>query len=83
MIELTNAEFNLLNIFVRHPNQPLSRDRLMQLAKKRDAEVFDRSIDVVISRLRKRLETDPSQPKFLQTVWGIGYIFIADVSKVA
>ncbi len=83
LIELTNAEFNLLNIFVRHPNQPLSRDRLMQLAKKRDAEVFDRSIDVVISRLRKRLETDPSQPKFLQTVWGIGYIFIADVSKVA
>lgn len=81
LIELTNAEFNLLTIFVRHPNQPLSRDRLMQLAKKRDAEVFDRSIDVVISRLRKRLEADPSQPKFLQTVWGIGYVFIADVSK--
>jgi two-component system, OmpR family, phosphate regulon response regulator OmpR len=81
LIELTNAEFNLLSIFVRHPNQPLSRDRLMQLAKKRDADVFDRSIDVVISRLRKRLEVDPSQPKFLQTVWGIGYVFIADVSK--
>jgi two-component system phosphate regulon response regulator OmpR len=68
----------LLKVFIDHPRQPLSRDQIMQLAKGRELDVFDRSIDVQISRLRKILEEDPTSPKFLQTMWGFGYIFVPD-----
>ena len=70
--------FDLLKVFTERPNQPLSRDQIMQLAKGKELDVFDRSIDVQISRLRKLIENDPNAPKYLQTKWGIGYIFNPD-----
>lgn len=77
-ITITSGEFALLKVFVDHPRQPLSRDRLMQLARGRELDVFDRSIDVQISRLRKLVEPDPAHPRYLQTMWGFGYVFIPD-----
>jgi two-component system phosphate regulon response regulator OmpR len=79
-IPLTTGEFSVLKVFARHPRQPLSREKLMELARGREYEVFDRSLDVQISRLRKLIEVDPSSPRFIQTVWGLGYVFIPDGS---
>ena len=77
-ITITSGEFALLKVFTEHPRQPLSRDRLMQLARGRELDVFDRSIDVQVSRLRRLIEPDPSHPRYLQTMWGFGYVFIPD-----
>ncbi|WP_090142957.1 two-component system response regulator OmpR [Limnohabitans sp. DM1] len=77
-IALTTGEFAMLKALVRHPRQPLTRDKLAQLARGRDFEPFDRSLDVQISRLRKMLEQDPASPKIIQTVWGVGYVFVPD-----
>lgn len=77
-VTITSGEFALLKVFVDHPRQPLSRDRLMQLARGRELDVFDRSIDVQVSRLRKLIEPDPAHPRYLQTMWGFGYVFIPD-----
>jgi len=77
-VALTTGEFSVLKVLVRHPRQPLSRDKLMELARGREYEVFDRSIDVQISRLRKIVEDDASHPKHIQTVWGFGYVFVPD-----
>ena len=77
-ISITSGEFALLKAFVDHPRQPLSRDRLMHLARGRELDVFDRSIDVQVSRLRKLIESDPAHPRYLQTMWGFGYVFIPD-----
>ena len=75
---LTTGEFAVMKAFARHPRQPLSREKLMELARGREYEVFDRSLDVQISRLRKLIESDPSNPRYIQTVWGLGYVFIPD-----
>lgn len=77
-ITITSGEFTLLKVFTDHPRQPLSRDRLMQLARGRELDVFDRSIDVQVSRLRRIIEPDPAHPRYLQTMWGFGYVFIPD-----
>jgi two-component system, OmpR family, phosphate regulon response regulator OmpR len=77
-VPLTTGEFSVLKVLVQHPRTPLSRDKLMELARGREYEVFDRSIDVQISRLRKIVEADPSHPKHIQTVWGFGYVFVPD-----
>ncbi len=77
-ITITSGEFALLKVFTEHPRQPLSRDRLMQLARGRELDVFDRSIDVQVSRLRRIIEPDPARPRYLQTMWGFGYVFIPD-----
>ncbi|MDI1310008.1 MAG: two-component system response regulator OmpR [Methylotenera sp.] len=77
-VTITSGEFALLKVFVDHPRQPLSRDRLMQLARGRELDVFDRSIDVQVSRLRKLIEPDAAHPRYLQTMWGFGYVFIPD-----
>jgi two-component system phosphate regulon response regulator OmpR len=77
-ISITSGEFALLNVLASHPRQPLSRDRLMELARGRELDAFDRSVDVQISRLRKLIESDPAQPRFIQTVWGYGYVFVPD-----
>jgi two-component system phosphate regulon response regulator OmpR len=77
-VALTTGEFSILKVLVQHPRQPLSRDKLMELARGREYEVFDRSIDVQISRLRKIVEDDPAHPKHIQTVWGFGYVFVPD-----
>ncbi len=77
-VALTTGEYSVLKVLVRHPRTPLSRDKLMELARGREYEVFDRSIDVQISRLRKIIEADPSQPRHIQTVWGFGYVFVPE-----
>jgi two-component system phosphate regulon response regulator OmpR len=77
-VPLTTGEFSMLKALVRHPRQPLSRDKLAMLARGREFEPFDRSLDVQVSRLRKLLEEDPAQPRFIQTVWGVGYVFVPD-----
>ncbi len=78
MLTLTTGEFGLLRVLVTHPRQPLAREKLMLLARGRDHEVFDRAIDVQISRLRKLVEPDPGNPRYIQTVWGFGYVFVPD-----
>jgi two-component system phosphate regulon response regulator OmpR len=80
-LSITTAEFSMLKVFARYPHQPLSRDRLMELARGREYEAFDRSLDVQISRLRKLLEPNPAKPTFIQTVWGVGYVFVPDGSR--
>jgi two-component system phosphate regulon response regulator OmpR len=78
---LTTGEFALLKVLVEHPRQPMSRDKLMELARGREYDVFDRSIDVQVSRLRKLVEEDPAKPRHIQTVWGFGYVFVPDGKK--
>ncbi len=77
-ISLTTGEFSLLKALVMHPRQPMSRDKLMELARGRELESTDRSIDVQVSRLRKLLGEDPQNPRFIQTVWGFGYVFVPE-----
>jgi two-component system phosphate regulon response regulator OmpR len=77
-ISLTTGEFGLLKVLLANPRVPLSRDKLMELARGREYEVFDRAIDVQISRLRKLVEPDPARPVHIQTVWGFGYVFVPD-----
>ena len=79
-LSLTTGEFAMLKALVRHPRIPLSREKLAQLARGREFEPFDRSLDVQISRLRKLLELDPTAPRYIQTVWGVGYVFVPDGS---
>jgi DNA-binding response OmpR family regulator len=77
---LTRSEFALLKAFSDHPNRVLSRDRLLDLADARDPDAFDRSIDVRINRIRKKIEPNPTQPRFIRTVRGLGYVFRPDGS---
>ena len=77
-LALTTGEYAMLKALVRHPRQPLSREKLAQLARGREFEPFDRSLDVQISRLRKLVEVDAASPRFIQTVWGVGYVFVPD-----
>lgn len=77
-VTLTTGEFSVMKAFARHPRVPLSREKLMEMARGREYEAFDRSLDVQVSRLRKLIEIDPSKPRYLQTVWGLGYVFIPD-----
>ena len=77
-MSLTTGEFAMLKALVRHPRQPLSREKLAQLARGREFEPFDRSLDVQVSRLRKLVEQDPASPRYIQTVWGVGYVFVPD-----
>ena len=77
-ITVTSGEFALLKVLAQHPRTPLSRDKLMEMARGREFGAFDRSIDVQVSRVRKLIEPDPAKPAFIQTVWGFGYVFIPD-----
>jgi two-component system, OmpR family, phosphate regulon response regulator OmpR len=77
--ELTTSEFAMLKVFVTHPHEPLSRERLSMLARGKEHDVFDRAVDVQVSRLRKLVEPDPAKPRYIQTVWGRGYVFVPDV----
>lgn len=74
-VDLSRAEFELLNVLVRHPNRVLSRDFIMECLGGHDRDPFDRSIDVRVTRLRHKIEEDPAQPRFVRTVWGVGYQF--------
>lgn len=81
VVELTTAEFNLLELFVRRPSRVMSRDNIMDALKGHDWSPLDRSIDTLIARLRKKIEQDQDHPKLIKTVRGIGYVFAADVQK--
>jgi two-component system, OmpR family, response regulator len=73
---LTTTEFDLLAAFARHPNRVLSRERLLDLAHSQPGDVFDRSIDIRIARIRRKVEQDPANPKMIKTVRGAGYMFV-------
>jgi two-component system, OmpR family, response regulator len=75
-IALTAMEFDLLKAFVEHPNQVLSRDRLLTLTRNREWEPFDRSIDIRIARLRRKIEEDPDHPRAIRTMRGAGYMYV-------
>jgi two-component system OmpR family response regulator len=81
-IELTNGEFSLLTAFLSAPQRVLTRDQLLDLTRLHNAEVYDRSIDVQILRLRRKIEPDPAQPQYIHTARGAGYIFRATVEKL-
>ncbi|CDG88202.1 two-component system response regulator OmpR [Xenorhabdus bovienii] len=81
-LSLTSGEFSVLKVLVSHPREPLSRDKLMSLARGREYGAMERSIDVQVSRLRRLIEEDPAHPRYIQTVWGLGYVFVPDGSKV-
>jgi DNA-binding response OmpR family regulator len=81
-VELTNGEFSLLAAFVSSPQRVLTRDQLLDLSRLHNAEVYDRSIDVQILRLRRKIESDPAQPQFIKTERGVGYFFAANVEVV-
>ncbi len=74
-VPLTSGEFDLLAILVQHPNKVLDRDRILDLLTGAERSPFDRSIDVRVTRLRAKLEPDPSEPVFIRTIWGKGYMF--------
>ena len=75
---ITSVFGALLRVLAQHPRQPLAREKLMLLARGRDHEVFDRAIDVQVSRLRKLVEPDPANPRYIQTVWGFGYVYVPE-----
>ena len=77
-VVITSGEFSLLAAFAQHPHRPLSRERLIELARGPDSETDSRSMDVQVSRVRKLVEPDPARPRYLQTVWGYGYVFVPD-----
>jgi DNA-binding response OmpR family regulator len=74
-IPLTAGEFSLLRVFAEHPNRVLSRDMLVELIKGYERGPFDRSVDVRVTRLRRKIEPDPESPIYIRTVWGSGYLF--------
>ncbi|ART82248.1 DNA-binding response regulator [Oceanisphaera profunda] len=78
-VSLSTAEFDLLRVFTQHPHHVLSRDQLLDLARGREAQAFDRAIDTLVSRLRRKLELDSKQPQLIKTIWGGGYMLVADV----
>ena len=79
-ISLSTAEFDLLKVFLERPQRVLSRDQLLDLARGREAQAFDRAIDTQVSRLRRKLEQDARNPELIKTVWGGGYLFAAEVT---
>ena len=80
-VALGTAEFRLLEAFVARPGMVLTRDQLLDITAGRNAQVFDRSIDNLVSRLRRRIERDPQQPTLIKTVWGDGYVFAGKVEE--
>ncbi|MDF0533409.1 response regulator [Shewanella yunxiaonensis] len=80
LVALTSTEFTMLLAFLSHPNVVLSREDLLKLVQGRGADVYDRAIDTLISRLRKKIEQDPKQPKLIKTIWGGGYQFSCEVT---
>ena len=80
-VDLTSMEFDLLEAFATHPNRVLSRDQLLDLAHGKSAEPFDRSIDIRVTRLRRKIEADPNKPQFIKTIRGAGYFFAPDESS--
>jgi len=81
VIPLSNAEFRLLTVFVEHPKRVLTREFLLDAARGRNMDIFDRSIDILVSRVRQKLNDDPRTPSLIKTVRGEGYLFDAEVTR--
>ena len=81
-ISLSTGEYQLLLALVTHPKRVLSRDQLLDISQGRELGAFERSIDNQVSRLRKKLEEDPREPKLIKTVWGGGYTFASEVRQI-
>jgi two-component system OmpR family response regulator len=79
MVSLSGAEYRLLRVFLDHPQRVLTRDQLLNLTQGREAELFDRSIDLLVSRLRQRLRDEAREPRYIKTVRNEGYVFSAAV----
>ena len=77
-IPLTTGEFTLLRVFLENANKVLNRDTLLEKTKGYDHSPYDRSVDVCVGRLRKKIEVDPAEPVYLRTIWGAGYLFSMD-----
>jgi two-component system phosphate regulon response regulator OmpR len=77
-VPMTSLEFDLLKALAEHPNRPLSRESILNLHQQRDWDPFDRSVDLRIMRLRKKVEPDPEHPRFIRTIRNEGYIFVPD-----
>ena len=80
LVPLTAGEFELLHVFARHPNRVLNRDQLIDMVKGRDWAAYDRGVDTQVMRLRKKVETDPNNPRLIKTVRGAGYVFAVAVT---
>ena len=83
VIMLSGAEFRLLRVFLEHPNRVLNRDQLLNLTQGRESDIFDRSIDLLVSRLRQRLRDEAREPRYIKTVRNEGYVFCAAVEPAA
>ncbi|SEL08455.1 two component transcriptional regulator, winged helix family [Pseudoxanthomonas sp. GM95] len=81
VVQLSSTEFQLLRVLAGNPGRPLSREHLLDRLRGREYEALDRSLDVQVMRLRRKIEEDPSNPRFIRTVWGVGYMFVADASE--
>jgi DNA-binding response OmpR family regulator len=81
-LTLTRMEFDLLQVLVEHPNRVLSRDQLLNLTQNRDWDPYDRSIDIRIARLRRKLDEPPDNPQLIRTIRGVGYMFVPDPARV-
>jgi len=81
-VAVSTGEYDLLMAFAEHPRRVLNRDQLLDLARGRQANLFDRSIDTQVSRLRRKLELNQADPRIIKTVWGGGYLFAADVTRL-
>jgi len=82
LVSLTGGEYRLLRVLLEHPHRVLTRDQLLNLTQGRDTDAFDRSIDLLVSRLRRRLREDAQEPRYIKTVRNGGYIFCAEVSPI-
>jgi two-component system, OmpR family, response regulator len=82
-VALSTGEYQLLLAFLRHPRAVMSRDRLLDLVRGREADVFDRSIDNLVSRLRRKIEADPRDARLIRTIWGGGYSLATEVRRIA
>ncbi|MBF0381672.1 MAG: response regulator [Magnetococcales bacterium] len=80
-VTLTSGEFIMLMTFLKHPNEVLNRDQIMEAYRNRESSIFERSIDVQVGRVRRRLQDDPKDPKIIKTVWGKGYILESRVER--
>lgn len=76
LINLTGGEFSLLSVLIRNANRPLKRERLLELTRGGESDSLDRAIDMQIYRLRRSIEDDPSHPRYIRTIWGLGYVFV-------
>jgi two-component system phosphate regulon response regulator OmpR len=76
LVALTGGEFALLTVLIRHANRPLKRERLLELTRGGETDGLDRAVDMQVYRLRRTIEDDPSRPRYIRTIWGVGYVFV-------